>query len=297
MLSAPFIWRWNRAEVAPITCIAGKTDYTVSVPDFGWLERAWILFPAGGGSPVTVFNSINILSISNTANVTTAITNGNPLNFGFYLGQTISVQSVTNTAFNSYQNLIISNLGSTSITFSQTGPTGTSSGGVVFNLTTLPVPTITAAGAPLPTYELEVKETLAQVAIQQQPAFISVIADDNNGNITFRLMGCPDQSYTLYIIYQKAAPSFGSTVDTWAPIPDYMSYIYNLGFLAKVYEYKGDERFAFAHQEFLKLTVAASDGLTDSQKNIFLEPRIITAREQAGAAQTGQNAKQGRSGL
>src|SRR5215831_4446228 len=123
-------------------------------------------------------------------------------------------------------------------------------------------------------WELEVRQTLSGESVLGQPAFISVIDDDNNGNITFRLMGVPDAPYVLSLIYQKSAPTFSSLTDTWAPIPDYYAYLFNLGFLAKTYEYKGDLRFAFAHQEFLKQLVSASDGLTDTQKNIFLDQRL-----------------------
>jgi hypothetical protein len=203
ILSAPFVWRWNRAEAPLISCEAGESDYTVNIPDFGWIERAWILFPpVAGASP----------------------------------------------------------------------------------------------GTPQTSKELTVSESLAQESVLGQPAFISVIGDDNNGNITFRLMMVPDNSYTLYIVYQKSAGTFSSLKDTWYPIPDYMSYLYNAGMLAKVYEYKGDERFAYAHQEFLKKVVSASEGLTDAQKNIFLEPRIIYQRETQGSAISNQQGRVARGG-
>jgi hypothetical protein len=295
LLSAPFGWRWNRAEVAPITCLPGVTDYTVNIPDFGWLERAWILFPSAAGTPIQVFNSMNILSITAVAGVVTATVNGNPLNFGFKIGQTISVEQVTDTTFNAFQTLQISGLGVNTITYSQAGTGITSSGGIIFNISNLTVPVITTTGQPLPTKELSISNTLAQESVLGQPGFISVIADDNNGNITFRLMMAPDQAYTLYIIYQKAAPTFGAVTDTWDPLPDYMEYIFNKGFLAKAYEYKGDERFAFVWQEFLKMAVASNDGLSETEKNIFLEPKIITAREQ-GSLQSSAQARQSRGG-
>lgn len=200
MLSPPFVWRWNRGFVDPVNCIVGQTDYQISIPDFGFLEKATIVQPP---------------------------TTGN------------SVQR---------------------------------------------------------SWELTIESSLVGESVLGQPAFISVIADDNNGNITFRLMGVPDSAYVLNLIYQKAAPSFRSTTDTWAPIPDYYSYLYNLGFLAKTYEYKGDERFAFAHQEFLKMLVSASDGLTETQKNIFLDQRLTYNREIQSSSQTGAIARQGRSG-
>jgi len=170
-----------------------------------------------------------------------------------------------------------------------------SSGGLVFNISSVPVPAVNSDGSPLKTKELTVSETLAQETILGEPAFISVINDDNNGNITFRLMMVPDQPYSLFIIYQKAAPTFGATTDTWKPIPDYMAYLFNKGLLAKTYEYKGDERFAFTWQEFMKLTVAANEGLSDTQKNIFLEPKLNSAREQGGL-QSSQQARNSRGG-
>ena len=200
MLAPPFVWRWNRGFVPPITCQAGQYDYQVSIPDFGYLEKATVLYPPVSGN------------------------------------------------------------------------------------------------APQISKELTVVQSLVGESVLGQPAFISVIADDGNGNITFRLMSVPDAQYILNLVYQKAAPTFSNATDTWAPIPDYYSYLYNQGFLAKTYEYKGDERFAFAHSEFLKQAVSASDGLTDTQKNIFLGPRINYQREISGSVQQGNIGKQGRVG-
>jgi len=200
MLSPPFSWRWNRAVLSPIQCSVGLTDYTVNVPDFGWLEKAWYVFPASSTNP----------------------------------------------------------------------PPGA-------------------------VKELSVMSNLAQEGTQNQAAFISTVYDDNNGNLTFRLMPPPDQPVQLYINYQKSAKTFSKTSDLWTPIPDYMSYLYNQGFLAKAYEYKDDERFAFVYTQFLHEVLSANDGLTDSQKNIFLETRLLSQRQSQSATQTGQLARQGRS--
>jgi hypothetical protein len=295
ILSPPFSWRWNRGVVSPITCQPGQTDYQVNLPDFGWIEKAWILFPSAPGNPVQIYNSLNIISISASAGKVTAIVAGNPLNFGFSLGQTISVQNVTDSTFNGFQNLVVSGLGPNSITYSKAGTGSSSTGGLIFNLSPQSMPTITQNGQPLPTKELEVKESLAQESVLGQPAFITAITDDNNGNITFRLQGAPDQAYTLNIIYQKTPGAFSAASDTWAPIPDYLSYLYNEGFLAKALEYKGDERFGYAHQQFLKQVVAANDGLTEEQKSIFLGDRLNVSRE-SGSLQSSQQARASRGG-
>lgn len=139
--------------------------------------------------------------------------------------------------------------------------------------------------------ELEVKTDVGFEATPNQPTQISAFADDNNGNITFRLSPPPDQAYTINIIYQLAAPTFNSMLNTWSPIPDYMSYLYNQGMRAMAYEYLGDERFTFTYQMFLRQAVAANDGLTETQKNIFLEHQIISQTEQQRASITSQHGK------
>jgi hypothetical protein len=201
MLAPPFAWRWNRAAVPPIVCEPGTSDYQVTVSNFGWIEKATIVFPPN--------------------------TDGNQV---------------------------------------------------------------------LYSKELEVNMALVGETRLGQPAYISPVFDDNNGNITFRLMPVPDKAYVLNILYQQSSPTFGTVFDTWSPIPDYYSYIYNQGYLAKTYEYKGDERFAFAHQEFLKQVIAASEGLSETQKNIFLFPHLIYQRETQSVSQTGAIGRQGRSG-
>lgn len=42
MLGAPFTWPWNRAESPGIACSIGTQDYPQALPDFGFIEKAWI---------------------------------------------------------------------------------------------------------------------------------------------------------------------------------------------------------------------------------------------------------------
>ena len=128
--------------------------------------------------------------------------------------------------------------------------------------------------------ELEVATIIAQENLPNLPAKIAAELDDDAGNITFRLFPTPDSEYIVYVTSQNAAPLFTATTGTWEPIPDYLSYIYNQGFLAKTYEYVGDPRFQQAMQLFLQLVVATNEGLTETQRNIFLADRINTNREQ-----------------
>lgn len=129
------------------------------------------------------------------------------------------------------------------------------------------------------TLELEVENNLAVESEVNQPTRISAQLDDDNGNITFRLVPSPDTAYDVEITAQKAAPVFTALTDSWAPIPDYYSYLYNLGFLARCYEYMNDPRFVTTMQLFLQMVSAANDGLTDAQKNLFLTDRLDTQRQ------------------
>jgi hypothetical protein len=117
---------------------------------------------------------------------------------------------------------------------------------------------------------------------QSRPRYIAARVDDDAGDITIRLMPSPDIIYKITVTYQKAAPTFLNLSDTWSPVPDFMSHIYNYLFRAFAYEYFDDPRFAFTFQMGLKQLVAASEGLTDTQKNIYLQDFLNNAREQSG---------------
>jgi hypothetical protein len=122
--------------------------------------------------------------------------------------------------------------------------------------------------------ELTVKTVLAATTTQQRPESICAYEDDNAGAITFRLFPSPSDTYTLTVIYQKSPPLFAATTDNWTPIPDRYSYLYNAGFIAKVYERTRDGRYLPAFASFLRMLVSANGGLSEAQVNLFLEGQI-----------------------
>lgn len=134
-------------------------------------------------------------------------------------------------------------------------------------------------------FELEVEMNISQETLPNQPTQISPQMDDGNGNITFRVSPAPDQPYLVRITYQNSAPIFTLQTNTWAPLPDYLSYLYNQGFLAKTLEYINDPRFGNAMQLFLQQAVAANNGLTETQMNIFLTERLNSQRQTQDVAQ------------
>lgn len=135
------------------------------------------------------------------------------------------------------------------------------------------------------TNELEVANDLAVESNPNQPTKLSAQFDDDAGNITFRLSPAPDAVYNVEVTFQKAAPTFTDLSQTWSPLPDFMSYIYNQGMRAVTYEYINDPRYVAAFQLFTQQLVAANNGLTDAQKNIFLADRMNTQRQTQAVAQ------------
>lgn len=133
-------------------------------------------------------------------------------------------------------------------------------------------------------YEMEIAIDLPSTLTQQRPHRAGAQLDDDAGNITFRFFPVPDKIYTATVIYQLASPNFANLTDTWAPIPDYLSYIYNEGFLAKAFEYVGDPRYGGTMQLFLRLLNSANEGLSDTQKNLFITMQQIQSQRQGPAA-------------
>lgn len=144
------------------------------------------------------------------------------------------------------------------------------------------------------TWELEVNLALGPETVANLPTKIAPLLDDGNGNITFRLFPVPDKAYTLTLISQNSPPVFRNLSDTWAPIPDYLSFLYLQGLLAKTYEYLLDPRFAVGMQLFLRQVISANAGLDETQVNIFLAERMNTARENQGVATKLQQGHAGR---
>lgn len=143
-------------------------------------------------------------------------------------------------------------------------------------------------------HELEVVLDLSEETVRNQPTRIAARLDDGNGSISFRLTPPPDKVYTVTLTYQNSPVLFSSTSQTWTPIPDYLSYLYNSGFSAKSYEYINDGRFGAMLTTFLRQVIAANGGLTDSQVNIFLTDGVNAINTQQAAMQNGQLGRQGR---
>jgi hypothetical protein len=118
--------------------------------------------------------------------------------------------------------------------------------------------------------QLENKISLELDSSTARPVSIAAQLDDGNGNITFRLMPLPDAVYPVSITIQQTPATFTAPSDLWAPIPDRYQYIFSWGFLSMMYLFADDPRFGACNQKFIAALLAANQGLTQTQVNIFL---------------------------
>ena len=272
MLSAPFKWAWNRTSLI-LQLQANQQDYTgVSASTFGYAEKATI----------QLSNAITGVAASGgTVTYTVAALNSNTLNNAFVVGSFATITGLTNSTYNLTRVPITAVTATTfsvahSGTLSQTPDSGIAVSGKIF--------------------EIAVKNTepFAESLDPQQPGSISIQGNDNAGNISIRTMGVPNRSYQLILTYQNFPALFTSTSGTWAPIPDYLSYIYQKGFVAMAFEFGDDPRAQQEKIAFAAALLSASDGLTQSEKDIFLSQYLTNPNQTNFRTLTTQQGTQAR---
>jgi len=261
VLSPPFEWWWNNEELA-FTC-----DPT---PNSATSTNA---VSTGGTLTVTASNTFAIGNLVTAARFTGALEGLN--------GQILEIATATGSGF--------------TITLPASAPTGTdTSSGVFTNVTsqdyTIPVPNFShiehasvldlnaVVGSNPTTYtngkwfELTVKNNLALESFPGRPTFIGPHTEDGSGNMTFRISPAPDKPYPISIHVQLTAPSLitNGVNSTWAPIPDFMQNVYDYGFLALMWTFADDPRATWAESKFKAAILARAEGLSEEDKNIFL---------------------------
>jgi hypothetical protein len=133
---------------------------------------------------------------------------------------------------------------------------------------------------PVKWYELKVQTNLALETSASRTEFIGPKSEDGNGNVTFRVFPAPDKPYPITLRILNAAPVLTSVNSTWAPIPDFMEYVYNWGFLALMWQFADDPRAGYATQKFTAALLSRAEGITEEERNIFLNNwDDLTARQ------------------
>ena len=250
MLAPPFVWRWNRDVsvftlnsqnvqnfvLTGVTAGAGFGTYLGTVTGGAANAFAGFIFKVTGFTGIYIPNNGSYLCIASTATSLTLI----------------NAAAVTVTA------------------------AGTAASNQITDYTqNLPdFSYIETASIQDPTsakwYQTTVQMGLSLVSEVGRPRFISAQTDLGDGNIGFRVMPAPDQNYPVSLTFQKRPPLFTSTKQTWAPIPDEYSRIYNWGFLALMWLFADDQRWQLANQKFVTSILSVNQGLDEMQRNIFL---------------------------
>ena len=69
-------------------------------------------------------------------------------------------------------------------------------------------------------------------------------------------------------------------------LPDYLQNVYSLGFVSWMMAFNDDPRAPMYNSQFKAAVLARQDGLTDEQRNIFLNQwDMLTSRQQMNAQQ------------
>lgn len=134
-----------------------------------------------------------------------------------------------------------------------------------------------ATGSRIVSLDILNSTPLGESVDRQQPNRICVQQNTVGTSIKLRFLGVPDAIYTIVVWYQQFQPLMSSLGSTWTA-PDYMSFIYNRGFLAHLYEAKGDVRAQQEKVSFAAALLSAAEGLTETEKNMFLAQYLPNLR-------------------
>ncbi len=118
---------------------------------------------------------------------------------------------------------------------------------------------------------------LGESSDSQEPVTLTVQSTVVGTSATFRFLGLPNNQYNVTVWYQKYAPLFVNLTTPWV-LPDYMSYIYNRGLLAFLYEARSDLRAQQEKISFAAALLSTAEGLTDTEINVFLAQYLANPR-------------------
>lgn len=136
--------------------------------------------------------------------------------------------------------------------------------------------------------------SLANESVIKRPSSASVNFFDADGTITLRLNTLPDVAYAIDAFYQKAPLLMTSLANSWFPIPDHLGFIYDWGFLGFVSLLVRDARAVVFLSKFASHILGVQDGLTATQRNIFLGnflPLLTEQSRETIAVQQGAQAR------
>lgn len=180
----PLTWAWNR-DKKTFTITQGTQDYAQSgYTDFGVLESV-VLQPAG--------QITNVVG-SGTVATMTAINQ-------FTVGATVTITGLTNTVFN--VTTTISAVTPTTFSFVST-----------HSVSTTPDTGLAVSGQLIIIDDIRNNKPLNEASDRSRPKSIAVQDNDDAGNVTFRFLSVPDQTYQVTLTYQMLPPKMALTAFT-----------------------------------------------------------------------------------
>jgi hypothetical protein len=232
ILGAPFAWRWNRVITGFVTT-AGQQDYTLfSYKASTNVKAGWLTVDDAGNS------------------------------------QKCTTAGATGSSAPTWNHTLNSTTTDGTVTWTNLGPINGTTASNVYSFGWIETSSVQDSNNKW--YEMTSRLSLGLDSQQGRPGFIAAQGDDGQGNITFRLMPAPSAAYPVVLTLQQKPPLFTGVSQTWTPIPDEYSHIYNWGFLSLMWLFSDDPRFGLANQKFVAQLLGASEGLSETQVNIFL---------------------------
>lgn len=140
-----------------------------------------------------------------------------------------------------------------------------------------------------------IASSLSAESAIKRPSSAAMNLQDDAGNVTLRLNALPDVAYIIEGYYQRAPVTMTSLANTWGPIPDHLSFIYDWGFLGFCSLLTKDARAPIFLSKFASHLLGSQDGLTAQQRNIFLGNFLELMGQQQRESLTTQQGVMGRS--
>jgi hypothetical protein len=120
---------------------------------------------------------------------------------------------------------------------------------------------------PQPLDNVEVVRVLRPTSQVADPEKLAFMYENNDGGIV-RLWPMPSiaKQWQIGFTYQRKANPYTGLEQTWAPFPDDMAWVINLGFMAEAYRHANDARFPEADAKF-RMAIMQYGSFADAEGN------------------------------
>lgn len=247
LLSPPLSWAWNRSENDSKSTEAGVQDYVINVTDFGYLEKVSLTDSSGNIFELKdVYNNLPLSATTSTSNA-----RSRPLACSVLIsipGESIKIRFMQSPD-KVYKINLTYQIAPVPFTANSITSVATAAGSNTVYTGTF-TPSLFVAG--------------------HAAMIVGFLTAANNG--TFVIVSCTATTLTLANAAGVSETRTAYAINaSWFPLPDYYSDIYNWLFLSEALAVTDDARAQIYRQRGVAAFIAKSGGLTDMQKNAFLQ--------------------------